>query len=250
MASMTYLQLAQYTHRLIRAGNSQAGTKPTAIPVGNNEDQIVYDIADIVPRAWEWVQNEHPSWLFMRKQGQFTLTAGVRTYALAFIQGTLADYYGIVPFYGCSQNPYYTINDPNASTPQDYPYSFLEYQNFRGIFDRRPRPANFIPTLCTEWPDKTLEFDPAPNFAPSGSNWQVRFDYRRTNQVLSAQTDVPILPPEFHELIAWVAVRMLCEIRQESSPLYMSALREITGYMGKLKARYLPNVLVGDNSYA
>lgn len=247
MASMTYLQLCQYTHRLIRAGNSQAGTKPTAIPPGTNEDQVVYDIVDFIPRAWEWVQNAHPSWLFMRKQGQFTLVAGVRTYALALIQGFIPDYYGIIPFYGGSCNPYYTINDPAASPIQDYPYAFVEYINFRGLQDRRPRPANFIPTMMTEWPDKTLEVDPAPNATPSGGNWQIRFDYRRTNQVLSSSSDVPILPPEFHELIAWVAVRMLCETRQESSPLYISALREIDGYMNKLKARYLPVVTVNAN---
>jgi hypothetical protein len=244
MASMTYLQLCQLTHRLIRAGNAQAGTKPSAIPVPANQDQIEYDIAAMVPRAWEWVQNEHPSWLFMRKQGSFSLTAGTRTYTLATIQAAITDYYGFIPFYASSSFPYYFIRDPGATTVQDYPYAYLEYIQFRGLMDRRPRPANFIPTMLTEWPDKTIEVDPAPNLAPSGGNWQIGFDYRRTNQVLTLQDDVPLLPPEFHELIAWVAVRMLAEIRQEQSMVYSAALREIDSYMNKLKARYLPVVTV------
>lgn len=249
MASMSYLTLCQFAHRVLQMGNQQPGSQPTVIPVPVNQDQVVYDIVNMMPRAWEWVQNEHPSWLFMRKQGAFSLTAGTRTYSLAMIQAAITDYYGIVPFYGGSQNPYYTINDPGAASPQDYPYSFLEYINFRGLMDRRPRPANFIPTMCTEWPDKTLEFDPAPNLAPSGGNWQVRFDYRRTNQILSVSTDVPILPAEFHELIAWVCVRMVCEIRQNTSLIYAAALREIDTYMNKLKARYVP-IIVVDCSYA
>jgi hypothetical protein len=249
MASMTYLQLCQLTHRLVRAGNAAAGTKPTVIPVGVNEDQIVYDIVNIIPRAWEWVQNEHPSWLFMRKQGQFSLTAGTRTYSLATIQASITDYYGFIPFWGSSSFPYYYIRDPGATLIQDYPYAYVEYIDWRGVWDRRPRPAPFLPTMLTQWPDKTIEVDPAPNLAPSGGQWQLGFDYRRTNQVLSASTDVPILPPEYHELIAWVAVRMLAEIRQEQSMLYAAAVREITGYMNKLKARYLPVVTV-NSAYA
>jgi len=250
MASMSYLTLCQYTHRLAKSGNAQAGTLPTTIPSAANQDQIVYDIIDAVPRAWEWVQNEHVSWNFMRKEGAFNLTAGTRIYSLATIQAQISDYYGFIPFWGASPGPYYFLCDP-AQTPQvlDYPMRFVEYQDFRGVYDRRPRPQNFQPTILTEWPDKTLEMDPAPNLGPSGGNWQLKFDYRRTNQVLSAQGDIPILPPEFHELIAWVALRMVCEIRMDNSPKYQSALAEIDKYMGRLKSRYLPVVTV-DTSYA
>lgn len=250
MASMTYLQLCQYTHRLAKAGNSQAGSQPTVIPVPVNQDQIVYDIVDAMPRAWEWVQNQHVSWNFMRKQGSFNLTAGTRTYSLATIQAQIADYYGFIPMWAASTNPYYTLNDP-AQTPQvlDYPFSFLEYQDFRGLYDRRPRPQNFQPTILTEWPDKTIEVDPAPNNAPSGGQWQIRFDYRIKNQILAAQTDVPILPPEYHELISWVALRMVCEIRSDMSAKLAMAIREIDEYMGHLKSRYLPLITV-DASYA
>ncbi len=246
MASMNYLALCQYTHRLAKAGNAQAGSQPAAIPVPTQQDQIVYDIVDAVPRAWEWVQNEHPSWNFMRKEGAFNLTAGQRTYTLAQIQAQISDYYGFIPMWGGnSPGPYYFLCDP-AQTPQvlDYPMRFVEYMDFRGIYDRRPRPQNFQPTILTEWPDKTLECDPAPNLGPSGGQWQLRFDYRRTNQVLSAQTDVPILPPEFHELIAYVALRMVCEIRMDTGQKYVTALRAIDDYLSRLKARYLPIITV------
>lgn len=250
MASMTYLQLCQYTHRLAKAGNAQAGTLPVSIPAAANSDQIVYDIIDAVPRAWEWVQNEHVSWNFMRKEGQFNLTAGTRLYTLATIQAQISDYYGLIPLWAGSNAPYYYLRDP-AQTPQviDYPFTFVEYQNFRGLWDRRPRPQNFQPTVLTEHPNKSLEMDPAPNLGPSGGQWQLGFDYRIKNQVLALSSDVPILPAEFHELIAWVALKMVCEIRMDNSPKYGAALAEIAKYMGHLKSRYLPVITV-DCSYA
>ena len=247
---MTYLTLCQYTHRLLRAGNQQAGTVPTAIPAAAGLDQVIYDIIDAVPRAWEWVQNEHPSWLFMRKQGSFLLTAGTRTFSLAMIQAQIPDYYGFfIPMWAGSEQPYFYIYDNASSNPQYFAYPFVEYINWRGIWDRLPRPANNIPTHMTELPDKSLEFDPAPNLAPSGASWNTKFDYRVKNQVLAASGDIPILPAEYHELIAWVAVRLIIETRQNEGPLLQSAQNEIKGYMDKLKARYLPQVVVSLGNY-
>lgn len=249
MAAMTYLQLCQFAHRYLRSGNQQPGSLPTALPIPANSDQVLYDIADTVPRAWEWVQNEHPSWNFMRKQGTLVLTPGQRTVTLTQIQATLPDYYGFIPFWSTTSFPYFLLYDSGLAKPQDYIYPFVEYQEWRGFWDRLPRPNAIQPNRLTERPDKTLELDPAPGSAPSGSPWAIRFDYRIKNQVLSAGTDSPILPPEFHELIGWVTVRMVCETRQNAGPLYQSAQAEIGRYLERLKARYLPNLQV-DTGYA
>lgn len=193
MASMTYLQIAQLAHRILKGGNAQSGSQPTTIPPTGVQDPIVFDISDMVPRAWEEIQNESPSWNFMRKRGTFTLTAGTRQYTLATLQASfsLNDYYGFIPFFAPnSPDPYFLLYDAGASTQVDYIYPFIEYIDWRGWWDRLPRPANGQPNRMTEHPSKTLEFDPAPALAPSGGNWAIRFDYRQTNQVLSA-------PPTF-----------------------------------------------------
>lgn len=246
MASMTYLQLCQYTHRIMRAGNQQAGTYPLAIPPVGAQDQIVYDIIDTIPRAWEWLQNEHPSWNFMRKEGTLQLNNGVRTYSLSTIQSNngTKDYYGIIPFWAYSDFAYFIIFDTNKVPEQDYIYPFVEYQEWRGFWDRAPRPTGFQPNRLTEWPDKTLELDPTPQLTPTGGLWTIRFDFRVQNQVLALTGEVPLLPPEFHECIAWIAVRMLCEMRMDSGPMYQAALAEIERYMARLKARYLPQIQV------
>jgi len=252
MASMTYLALCQYAHRLLRSGNAQPGTQPGAIPLAANLDQVVYDIVDAVPRAWEWVQNEHPSWDFMRKQNVFVLSSGLRQYTLGQIQAIIPDYYGFIPFWATMNTPYFLMYDSGfspANIRPDYIFPFIEYQEWRGFYDRLPRPTAAQPNRMTEWPNKTLEFDPTPGPAPSGAAWGIKFDYRVINQILSSQNDVPNLPAEFHELIAWVAVRMICESRMDTGPLYQSSNNEIQKYMDRLKARYLPQIQV-DMVYA
>lgn len=244
MAAMTYLQLCQFAHRYLRGGNAVPGSLPTAIPAAANVDQEVYDIIYTMPQAWEWVQNEHPSWNFMRGSGTFTLSNGVRVYPLSSLQAAITDYYGFIPFWATMNQPYFLMFDSGVAKPQDYIFPFIEYQEWRGFYDRAPRPSAAQPNRITEQPNKSLELDPTPLVAPSGSPWAIKFDYRKTNQVLATSGDTPFLPPEFHPLIAWVCIRMICETRMNTGPLYTSALNEQTSYMNKLKARYLPQVQV------
>lgn len=249
MAAMTYLQLCQFAHRYLRSGNATPGSLPQTIPAGPGLDQVVYDIVDTMPRAWEWVQNEHPSWNFMRRDGVLMLTPGKRVYSLTEIQVQAKEYYGFIPFWSTSKFPYFLIYDSGANPKADYIYPFIEYQEWRGFWDRQPRPTGTQPNRMTERPDKSLEFDPTPQAAPSGANWSVKLDYRMANQILLLPGDEPILPDEFHELIAWVCIRMVCETRMNTGPLYQSSLNEIARYMDRLKARYLPQIQV-DTCYA
>lgn len=249
MAAMTYLQLCQYAHRYLRSGNAAGGSQPTAIPPAATSDQVALDIADAIPRAWEWLQNEHPSWDFMRKQGVLQLTSGQRTYTQAQIQVQIADYYSFIPFWAENNQPYFLLYDGGASFEQDYVYPFVEYIDWRGFRDRLPRPAAAQPNFLTEQPSLTLELDPTPALAPSGSNWKIKFDYRIKNQTLSAGTDVPILPPMYHEAIAWIAIRMICESRMNTGPLLQASVAECNRYMDRLKARFLPRIQV-DTCYA
>lgn len=252
MASMTYLQIAQLAHRTIRMGNQSGGTQPTAIPAPAGSDQVVLDIVDTIPRAYERIQNEHPSWNWMRKQVSIILTAGTRVYSLSAIQAKQSDWYGLVPFWASNYPwPYILIYDSGlpAANQVDYPYPFVEYIDWRGFWDRLPRPANTQPNRVTEQPNKALEFDPAPALAPSGGQWGFRSDYRVINQVLALQSDVPAMPAEFHEMIAYLTVMLVAEMRGTQGPGVAYAMSNYQIMMDRLKARYLPQMQI-DMSYA
>jgi hypothetical protein len=254
MASMTYLAIAQLAHRILRMGNQAPGTQPTTIPPPANTDQVLFDIADTVPRAFESIQDEHPSWNWMRSQGTFILQSGTRSYSQGAVAagGGAQNYYGLIPFWAPNYpRPYLTIYDSGAvgSSIVDYLLVFTEYIDWRGFWDRLPRPAATLPQRITERPDKTLEFDPTPALAPSGSNWAIRFDFRRANQVLANGSDVPILPAEFHEMIAYKTVMLVAEMRQNQGPGIAYAASNYQILMDRMKARYLPQVQI-DIQYA
>lgn len=254
---MSFLTIAQTVHNLMRGGNAAPGSKPTVIPVPTSplEDQMVYDCVTAVQQAWINLQNLHDGWRWMRKQTTLPLVNGTRTYNLALIRASTPRYDWVVTF-DVSRGPIY-LNLYSSSAVQrvDQPVQFIPYEDWRGWKDRRPLSANAQPRFFTEWPDYTLEFDPTPNIPPLGGNWTVVLDYRQTNQSLVAAADVPECPPRFHDLIAWMAVEIICETRGSTGLLLQLARREIygegtrQGRLSQLENSQLPALLI-DTRYA
>jgi len=249
MAQMTYLQLCQLTARLLRLGNAQSGTVPATIPPPANSEDVVYDIIDAVPRAYEWLQNQHPAWQWMRRQTLLDVQ-NTRFLTLAQIQAQVGAYAWSVPFHAATvHSPYALLYDAGAASPQtQMPIYFVNYIDWRGFMDRQPRPTG-QPVRFTEWPDRTLEFDPTPTTAPSGLQWKLVLDCRVPNDVLTTQAQVPLMPVEYHETIAWIAARLVAITRTNKGQLSLDGDSVALSYLTPLRARYLPVVTI-DMSYA
>lgn len=247
----SFLTICQSVHRKMRGGNAAPGTQPTNIPVPATPapDQMTLDIVDAVQQAWENLQNLHPSWLWMRRQSTLPLVATTRTYPLSLIRVTTPLYDWLVPFDAGSPSggpTYCNLYDGGASLAArtDYSIPFVAYENWRGYADRNPIQQTAMPARFTQWPDYTLEFDPTPNVTPTGGAWILRFDYRKTNQALSVAADVPECPVKYHELIAWMAVQLVCETRNSTGYLMQLAAREIRDRMAQLEANQIPQMLI------
>lgn len=228
----SFINICQSVHRKMRGGNAKPGTLPSVIPVPSvpAQDQMVYDIVDAVQLAWENLQNLHQGWLWMRKQGTFPTIATLRTYNLTQIRVTIPDYDWTVTF-DASQGNAIFLNCFNtaATTRVDQPIWYIPYENWRGFKDRRPLTANGQPRFFTQWPDYTIEFDPTPGVSPGGGTYSIVTDYRKTNQSLQNSGDIPECPARFHEVIAWMAVEIICEQRGSTALLMQLAKRELYG---------------------
>lgn len=245
---MTYLQLCQLTARILRLGNAQSGTVPTTIPVPAGSEDVVFDIADAVPRAYAWLQNQHQGWQWMRKQS-FVPLQNTRALSLTTIRAQIADYAWMIPFHaGTVGYPYLMMYDSGASTIVHRPLRVVPYIEWRGLYDRMPRPTG-VPVQCTEHPSRTLEFDPGATTAPSGLPWYVVLDYRMRNDVLTTVNQVPALPEHWHEVIAWIAARLVAITRQNKGTLGLDGDAVAMSYLTSLKAEQLPQMTV-DLSYA
>jgi hypothetical protein len=250
----SYLTICQSVHRKMRGGNAQPGSQPTAIPAAANLDQMVYDIIDAVALAWSNIQNLHDDWKWMRKKGAFPLVNGTRTNSVAVIRATIPTYDRLRPMDAGGGPIYVYIYDSGASPRTDNRLWYVDWENWRGWTDAQPF-QQAMPSRFTEHPDFTLEFDPTPNLAPSGAPWFVELDYKKTNQVLVAAADIPECPDKYHELIAWMAVILVCETRQTTGMLLNQAQLEVygsqkqEGRLEMLERDQLPPLLL-DTMYA
>jgi len=244
---VNYVQLAQGVHRWVRSGNTAPGSSPSGPTDTANPD--VNDIVYFVNEAYQQIQMYHDEWLWMRAQGTFNLVTGTRTYSVATLQGAISRFeqYRFFGAGATGQQRYLYVKDAAATTPSQMPCWYLPYEEWRGYFDRLPRPSNSMPVRCTVQPDGTLEFDPTPAAAPSGGVYSIQFDYRKTPQTLVFSTnDTPEMPAKFHDLILWWAVRLFCASRSNSDALEQTAINRVNYWLDKIAAEQLPEMVFPD----
>lgn len=244
--AQTYLQLCQTVNQFLRAGNNQ--TLSTVLSPSN---QLQTDIVYFVNQAWQQLQNDHPSWVWMVKQGTIALPAsttqpGTRTLTLAQIQAIISDYQHILPMYAGNWR-YVKLFDGGLAlgSQTEYPLHMIPYSQWRGFYDRIPRPIS-MPTRFTEWPNFTLEFDGTPSVPPSNGFWQIRFDYRTLNTVLGTNTDTPNMPADYQDILVWWAIDIYCRTRSNQSDLGMRAKEEVARQRVRLMAYQTPEVVLGN----
>lgn len=251
----TYLTLCQQTHRLIRAGNNTPGSQPTTV-VGNT-DPLLLDIVYFVNEAWQQIQNDNTSWTFMRNQAILQLPINTSTTSVQELTNvTIVAAYPLwrnLIIFNAAQYNYALIYDPNqVPLPvSQLPIYFIPWNEFRGFFDRSPRQSG-QPIRFSEDPQFNLWFDPPPLGAPSNpatTPYSMACDYRRTNQVLAVDTDVPLMLADYHDLIVYWAGVLYCQTRSNTSALMGACESNVSRIMAKVQSAQIP-VWVIDDRYA
>lgn len=235
----TFLQICKDVHRLVRSDNNEPGTYPISV---SGQTFTLADIVFCVQKAWRKIQMHHADWLWMRGSVSVTLTAGVNVVNVANFRTQQARFQEIVPYVAESDRRYVNIRDNNAVNAADNRCYFVEWQEFSGWWTRRPLPANALPFFFSEQPNRSIQLYPAPSTPASGGNWLLTTGCRFTVQDLVADTDEPEMPPEFHDLITWVAVDLFCASRSNLSSLRVDAKEAAREWMFKLAANQLPEM--------
>ena len=146
-------------------------------------------------QAWIDIQKSKPYWKFLRELFVFTMTEGQNEYVVA--DATTAD----PPGFGLT-----TVDKWDKQSCWIYETSladrsqlvWMPYQNFRTQFGAY---GTGRPTYFTEGPGGTVIFDKLPDAA-----YVLNMDYWMTPERLTANDDVPALPEQFHDIIAWKSV--------------------------------------------
>jgi len=235
---VTFLELCQHVHRLIRPGPDLPGTVPTAT---TGQTGVLEEIVYWVRNAWLDIQAEQDHWQWMRVPASLSVTTSTRTYAVSamttaggtWVSGVAIE--RLLPLADSHSNQFGMIYLTATGVSAQQRVIYVPIQDFRGFLDIGTRSSG-QPRYFTIKHGNQIEFDPTPD-----ATYTFTCDAKITPQSLSATTDNPLnwpvtalgLPAHYHQWIAWRAVKMYAVTRQEASNLYQQAEREETIWRDK-----------------
>lgn len=190
---MTLLELCQMA---ARESGVVTGVQPTSV---TGQTGLLRQVVAWTVAAVKWVEQEEEGWFWMQKPWSGPLSADIRAYTASSF--ALTDWSA------------WTIDDIEA---KKYPTSlyltatgvadeqgikFIPYEKWQAIYDRGTQQTG-RPGLYTVSPTGEIIFADCPD-AP----YTARGMYRRVAQTLSANTDTPAWPAQFHDAAGWEAAR-------------------------------------------
>lgn len=121
---------------------------------------------------------------------------------------------------------------------------YLRYQPWARWQAARLHASSGKPTTFTINPQNALVFNALPDAA-----YETGFDYYRQPQVLSGNTDTPILPEHHHDIILYKAMEYLAT-EQGAPEIYQSGAITLRRMMSKLRHEHLPQISIGSSPVA
>lgn len=184
---MNLLALAQRLHREL----GRAGSGPVSVTSANRSDRSLFDwISD----AWTEIQTDGYGWKWMIKSGEGTVTGASQAYSGADLALTSFGRFR-------SESDDYTVRAYDPTNPTSvWRMKFLPYDRFeRQLLDIPPEAA--APQYWSITPEGKLAIAPEPN-----GTYKVKIGYYSAPTSLSADTDEPNMPSEFHMAVVWRAM--------------------------------------------
>ncbi len=240
---MNVLALAQLVHLLTglgsRGNTAKPGTVPTALTGQTDE---LAELVQWVLLALTNFQTMH-KWGWLIRQGTLAFLSGDST----VVPSATLDYRDWIPFKQGGRRYVLRYLTADGASSTNLPVYFMEYDEFRGLRDRSPV-ASGAPMYFTIHPDQTWEVYPTPD-----ANYTLKLDYLNKPKVYTTSDgatnieDHPAtgrgLPTEFHEAIAWLAIRYWAESRGKLDT-FQIAVRKFDELIRPVKARYLPTARI------
>lgn len=182
-------------------------------------------------KAYEDIQNKHTQWEFLRADVEFTVANPTSTYSADDID---------LPTFGEWKMDSFRIYSSAVGVADEQILCKSSWDAFRNSYVIGAlRSQAGRPTVIAQKPDQSLILWPLPD-----QDYTVVGEYYKTAQTLTANTDVPIFPAKYHDIIMWRALMFYAGY--ESAPsLYTVGEREFNKLMMKMEATQLPEMVAG-----
>lgn len=185
-----------------------------------------------IREAWNIIQNAQPDWRWLRAEFEGDLVAGKNSYS-AFdlgIQPRFAEW-----VQETARHPVFSVYNPANGRKDEQWLRQLDYVQWRQSFGFGVHDAT-RPTYWAIGFDNLLRIGQTPDLA-----YKVRGEYRKTPQVLAADTDVPEMPARFHSAI-WQRAIMLMAASDEAVQSLQTATVEFSAAYRDMARDLLPPV--------
>lgn len=175
--------------------------------------------------SWVEIQTRHPDWLFLRTQSSHTIPAHGSTLTPAeFTAGTVQDWHADT----------FRIGPDSGTFADSEPLPVMDYEAWRIGPGMTLTPEAQPNLLAIREKDQALFVSPQAD-----QQYKLWYDYQRTPQELSGNTDVPICPARFHMIIVYRA--MMKYGRYEAAPEVLADGRaEYRRMLGEMQEDQLP----------
>lgn len=225
---MNFLQLLQRTKRKCRV----TGAIPTSV-MGQNEEFA--RLVDYINEAWMNLQLKRPDWRWMRASMTFPVVAGKAIYTLAEIGSTGVGFSNFGNWDVSTFRNYQT----SIGTNSEIEIGFIPYDWWRDTYqinamrNTTSRPVQFAVT-----PTHGIALGPNPV-----AGYTILGDYQKVASELVANTDTPLLPPQFHMALVY-GVMKIYGVSESKPEVYDEGNNEYERMMRSLEAHQLPDLTV------
>ncbi|MEQ1888651.1 MAG: hypothetical protein ABL951_05655 [Alphaproteobacteria bacterium] len=221
----TFLELCGIVARESGAASSSSITSVT----GNTGE--LEKIVSFTNDAWQYIQNKHESWQWMRTEFLSDAIIGTARYTAASFSITdWADWITDTPDFRT-----FSLYDPALGVADEYAITHVDYNRWFAMYGRGSQ-TNSRPTYWAESPSGEFCLGAIPDLA-----YRVRGRYRQTNQVLAANGDTPNMPSRFHLLIAYHALVLMAG-HDEAAQTYADNKAKARDLMFALERDQLPKM--------
>lgn len=217
---MTFLELCQRVRQ--EAGIS--GTGPSSVVSQSGENKR---IVDWVNSAWEDIQLARPDWFWMRSD--FSFQTVVDQYAYTPVQAGIASRFS--NWDTDSISTYLT----STGVADESGLNYIDYASYRDQFLTGVQTAS-RPIACSISPVLSLLIGYRPNAV-----YTVHGEYFKAPQTLSAGTDTPEMPSQFHMAIVYRAL-MLYARYEAAAEIYSDAELNYRRLIKRIELSQLPDI--------
>lgn len=183
---MNFLTIAQ----LVRQLSGMQGTGPTSVVGTVGVDSV---IVQMVNSAYSDIQNMREEWPWLRKEATFPTTAGQATYTtdemLGVLTNDLKDY---------KADSFKLDDGTTKSYLKELDEDVMEHRYLNSTSQGKPS------CFSVSTADYSLELRDIPD-----TSYNVTFSYYQQPQILEDDTDVPLMPKAYHNLIVYKTLERL-----------------------------------------